>query len=93
VLELTARAGDTVTLSATGSSDPDGQRIAMSWFVYREAGTYEGDVKLSSAAGDRTTFVAPAVKRPSTVHVILQVQDDGTPQLTSYRRAVVTVTP
>ncbi|HVR69736.1 MAG TPA: nucleoside hydrolase-like domain-containing protein [Vicinamibacteria bacterium] len=93
VLDLQARPGQTVALSSERSSDPDGHRIATTWFVYREAGTYPGEVALSATTGPSTTFVAPPVDKPATVHVILQVQDDGSPSLFAYRRAVVTVSP
>jgi len=93
ILELTAKAGQRLTLSAAGSSDPDHNSIKTSWFVYPEAGTYRGTVQLSSTAGETTELVAPEVKKPETVHVILQLEDDGTPSLFAYRRAIVTVTP
>lgn len=93
VLEIAARPGETVRLSAEGSADPDQHAIALSWFVYPEAGTAAGVVQLSTASGERTTLVAPAMKQPGTIHVILQAQDAGTPSLTSYRRAVITVRP
>jgi hypothetical protein len=35
--------------------------------------------------------VAPTVRQPQTIHVILQLADAGTPRLFAYRRAVVTV--
>ena len=43
VLELTARPGETVTLSAAGSNDPDGNALTKTWFVYPEAGTFNGE--------------------------------------------------
>ncbi len=39
------------------------------------------------------SFTAPQVKTATPFHIILQVQDDGTPSLFAYRRAIVTVTP
>lgn len=35
----------------------------------------------------------PIPKEPIAYHVILEVIDSGTPALTSYRRAVIAVTP
>ena len=93
VLEIEAKPGETVTLSAEGSSDPDGDRFTTSWYVYREAGTHGGEVALSHATGPRTRVVAPPVKKPETVHVILQLEDQGDPHLYAYRRAIVTVAP
>ena len=93
VLALRARAGETVRLSAAGSTDPDGNGLKLTWFVYPEAGTCPAEVTLGAAEGERTSFVAPTVERPGTVHVILQAADDGSPVLFAYRRAVVTVEP
>jgi hypothetical protein len=93
LIELRARPGEEIELSAEGSRDPDGHRIETTWLVYREAGTHDGEVKLAAASGERTGFVAPKVKKRATVHVILQLKDDGAPSLYSYRRAIVTIEP
>jgi hypothetical protein len=93
VLDLHAKAGETVKLSAAGSRDPDGDKLKVTWFVYAEAGTFGGEVKLSAAAGEETSFVAPPVPRGQSVHVICQVEDGGAPSLFAYRRTVVMVYP
>jgi hypothetical protein len=93
VLELSAKPGEAVRLSAEGSKDPDGNSLRARWSVYREADTHRGDVRLSEVEGLTTTLTAPDVTEPRTVHVILEVRDDGTPPLYAYRRAVVTVQP
>lgn len=92
VWEITAKPGEKVELSAKGTSDPDGNRTVMQWFVYKEAGTYTGDVSLT-AKGDFAAFTAPEVKEPATIHVILQVRDNGSPNLFAYRRAIVKIEP
>ncbi len=93
VIELNAKPGDKMTLSADGSSDPDGDRVETTWFVYPEAGTYRGNVNLSQLSGKTTSFTAPKVKGEQTIHVILQLKDQGKPPLFAYRRAVVTIQP
>ena len=93
VLEIEARPGETVALSAAGSSDPDGDAFTTTWFVYPEAGTWGGTVVLARAQGQKTEMVAPTVEKPETVHVILQLEDQGEPHLFAYRRAIVTVKP
>jgi hypothetical protein len=93
IVHRTARPGDTVELSAAGSSDPDGHTLKRTWFVYPEAGTFEGQVQLASTDGETTRLTAPAVDDPRTIHVILQLEDDGQPSLFAYRRAVITVNP
>jgi len=91
VLETTAKPGATVTLSCAGSKDPDGNNLERTWFVYPEAGSYRHAIKLSSQSGEATSLVAPPVGKPETIHVILQLRDDGVPPLYSYRRAVVKI--
>ncbi|MBS0205774.1 MAG: DUF1593 domain-containing protein [Planctomycetes bacterium] len=91
IVRLQARPGETVNLSSAGSSDPDGNAIVTDWFVYREAGTFPGDVMLKQLSGPETSFIAPAVENPVTIHVILEVRDNGTPSLVAYRRAIVEV--
>jgi hypothetical protein len=93
IVTLEANAGDTVRLTAEGSTDPDGDRIEQSWFQYREAGTCREAVELFATDGPVSGFVAPSVERECTVHVILTVKDNGEPSLVSYRRAIVTVKP
>lgn len=93
ILQLRAKAGKTVTLSADGSSDADGNSIDVKWFVYPEPSDFSGDVKLSSMNRAQTSFVAPYVTEAKPLHIILEVIDNGTPKLVSYRRAVVTLEP
>lgn len=95
LVRLTARPGETVRLSADGSGDPDGHGIAVSWMVYPEAGTLAGEVHLSRTSGLETSLTVPTPGRGSppapTIHVILTVEDDGSPSLAAYRRAIITV--
>jgi hypothetical protein len=95
VVTIRAKAGETVQLSSAGSKDPDNNEISCAWYVYPEAGTLTGEVKLSAARGTSTSFVVPAgdpkQTDPATFHVILQIQDNGQPSLFAYRRAVITV--
>ena len=93
VLELTATPGERISLSAEGTSDPDGDALRYRWFLYPEAGTYAGKLELQTAATGRASFVAPKADKPQTVHVILEVKDGGNPSLVSYRRVIVTLRP
>jgi hypothetical protein len=93
VLSLSAKGGSAVKLSAEGSSDPDGNSLKFSWWFYAEAGSVKTGVNLSKTDGTTTEVMLPKVTEPGNVHVILQVEDDGTPKLWAYRRAVIAVTP
>lgn len=91
VIEITAKPNDTVQLSAKGTTDPDGNTTKISWFIYQEAGSYLGACKLSSNSGETTSLKVPIAKENGSIHVILQIEDNGTPSLVSYRRAVINV--
>ncbi|MCU7552734.1 DUF1593 domain-containing protein [Chitinophagaceae bacterium LB-8] len=93
---LTAKSGENVLLSAEGSKDPDGNTLSYQWIYYREPGSFETsrlplDIKDNNQK--KASFVAPAVTRPETIHIILAVADNGTPALTRYQRVIITVYP
>jgi hypothetical protein len=90
VLELEAKAGAEVRLSAAGSTDPDGHALAFRWWIYREAGTYAGEAAVAGGGAEATLHV-PADAAGREIHVILEAVDAGDPPLTRYRRAVVRV--
>jgi len=92
VMRVKARAGDTVPLSAMGTSDPDGNSVSVHWYIYPEAGTAVPGAMLSASEG-LTTELNLKAGTTGTVHVILDAKDNGTPPLSAYRRVVVDVTP
>jgi hypothetical protein len=86
--------GIAVKLDAAGSSDPDGDSLSFSWFVYPEAGSYRGEVRIDGggSAGtspSRATVHIPADAAAKEIHVIVAVTDGGQPPLTRYRRVVI----
>jgi hypothetical protein len=94
--EFTLKSGDIFKLDADGTNDPDGDNLSYWWFHYPEAGTYKGIVSFgmySENLYNIHTIKAPEVTSPQTVHFILKVTDKGTPQLSRYRRVIVTVVP
>lgn len=97
---LNAKPGDRVTLSASGS-DPDGNKLFYEWFYYSEAGTLSvqsggtgAPVAIENERSGKASFVVPKnFGSPGTMHFIVAVHDNGTPQLTRYRRVIVDVAP
>lgn len=92
---LTAKSGERVTLSAKGSTDPDGNQLGYEWIVYLEAGSYLGSrvPVVQNRLQQDAAFVAPKVEKPETIHFILAVTDNGVPALTRYQRVILTVLP
>jgi hypothetical protein len=91
VLSLKAAPGQVLTLDANGTTDPDGHALTYRWWTYAEAGSYRGSIALPSNPGPKITFTVPADAAGTDIHLVLQVTDAGTPELTSYRRVVVRV--
>jgi hypothetical protein len=92
VLTLSATNGANVALSAEGSNDPDENAVRTTWWVYSEAGNVWG-ATLSASEGAKTEVRLPQIKRAGKFHIILQAEDNGSPRLFSYRRAIIEVTP
>jgi hypothetical protein len=92
VLTISATNGATIALTAEGTSDPDGNSVRATWWIYPEAGTVSG-VTLTATAGLKTEVRVPPIKKTGKLHVILQVEDDGDPHLFAYRRAIIEVHP
>jgi hypothetical protein len=86
------RSGDVFCLDAFGSTDPDGDNLSFAWFQYPEAGSYKKLIPINGADNlARLWVTAPEVEKKETVHLILKVTDKGTPQLSRYKRVIVTI--
>ena len=107
-IEVEIKSGEMVTLDATGTADPDHNKLTYNWFLYPEAGlsgvngadvTIAGKgstiVKLTANSPCRAAWIKGMVpcRGDGVAHIILAVTDDGAPQLTRYRRIIVTVKP
>ena len=75
-------------------ADPDGDSYSFLWFTYSEAGTHKNPIRIEGAENSHGAYIiAPAVDRVETAHFVLRVTDKGEPQLTSYKRVIVTIKP
>ncbi len=91
VLTVPANRGTAVKLSAAGSADPDGHPLRFKWWVYREAGSYSGQVTVEQPDQAESIVRIPNDAAGETIHVILEVTDEGTPPLTRYRRVILKI--
>lgn len=91
-LDLKVRAGSRVSLSARGTTDPDGDALTYRWWRYRQADSHEGSIEIVESGKREASLVVPAdAAAGKTIHVVCEVTDAGTPRLTRYRRVVVEV--
>lgn len=91
VLELSAKAGEQISLSALGSHDPDYDPLTYHWYIYEEASSYAGPVQIVDPNGVEALLNVPADGTGKDLHVILEVIDAGSPALTTYRRLIVAI--
>ncbi len=89
-LNVLASPGETIRLNAA-VSDPDNDKVFIKWWQF-QVGTYPGKVGISNAnmARAKVTIPRDAVSG-QTVHVILEVTDNGSPSLTAYQRVIIIV--
>jgi len=91
-LNITAKPGSKIQLSAAGTYDPDGNGLNYKWWQYKEAETYRGNIVIENSLKQDASFVVPVdASKGKTIHVICSVRDNGSPALTRYKRIIVTV--
>jgi hypothetical protein len=92
--QMAVRSGQLFTLSALGTTDPDGDSLSYLWFHYPEAGTWHELISpLQSPNIYFVNYRAPVVSEARSAHFILKVSDKGSPPLTRYQRVIVTISP
>lgn len=92
ILQVQANAGAVIDLDASASYDPDGDSIDFVWYLYPEAGTYKGQMKIDRANSSISAFTIPDDAKGTTLHVILEVSDNSKiVPLKAYRRIIIDV--
>lgn len=92
-IDREVKSGETVTVDASGTKDPDGDRISFRWWQFQEAGTCPRMIRIDEPMSGKISFKAPEVEQPCTIHLILEVKDSGKPALFSFQRMIFTVRP
>ena len=93
ILVRAVRAGESVALDASESFDPDdGQVVQFKWWIYPEAGTYEGFIDLGKATSNQLMLQIPEDAAGTQIHLILEVSDESPiANMKDYKRVVFNV--
>jgi len=86
-----AKPGDAVTFDGSASTDPDKDSLLYRWYIYPEAGNYTGEVNVSNSNSSKANIQIPSMATGKQIHLILEVRDNGVPQLYDYRRIVMNI--
>lgn len=85
--DVSGRPGQKIRLTAR-TSDPDGNKVALRWRIWQEAGTYAGrHATVSASKPGSALMVVPAdAKAGDKIVILAEATDDGTPTLSAYGR-------
>jgi hypothetical protein len=91
ILYVDAAEGDTLTISAMESYDPDGGRLEFTWWNYPEAGSNLHCPMIEDNISPEVSFIVPYGESGADLHLICEIKDNGSPPLTDYRRIVIRI--
>ncbi len=92
ILHLSVETNETIALDASASYDPQGDELTFNWWVYPEAGTYDGDVSINNPNNSKALITIPDdAGKGETIHVICEVKNMAEYPITRYRRVVLKV--
>ena len=88
-LVLHAKAGDTICLDASHSSDPDFNTIVFCWWQQSEIGTAK--LTIDDVENPINIVHIPDDAKGQSLHLICEVSDKGASYLCSYQRIIIVI--
>ncbi|MBN1116860.1 MAG: DUF1593 domain-containing protein [Bacteroidales bacterium] len=88
ILSLTPKPDSTVVLDASTTYDPDGDSLTFRWWIQIEAGTYKKNISIKNSDSSVAKISIPSDAEGKTFHVICEVTDNGTHNLSAYKRII-----
>ena len=88
VITIEANPGETVTLDASKSYDPDGDDLTFKWWIQQDISSNPDAIL--NANGSKATLTMPKNMQNGNIHVICEVRDNRTIPLVGYRRVIIT---
>ncbi len=86
-LVLKVKAGETIRLDASRSTDPDGDAIHFQWWQQKEIGTVE--LSIDNAESSMVNVCIPADAAGQKLHLVCEISDRGAFHLKSYIRIII----
>ena len=80
--------GTKVMIDASKTHDPDDDNLTFSWWILSAAGTYAESVTVYNSTSSQAIIDVPSDSAGKSLHVICEVTDDGTHNLSAYRRII-----
>ncbi len=88
IMTITPKPDSAVVLDASATFDPDDDALTFEWWIQPEAGTYSESITIANSDSSVATVTIPSDADKETFHVICEVTDNGTHNLSSYRRII-----
>ncbi len=89
IIKISPKVEEEILLDASKSFDPDKDQITFNWWIQSEAGTFSDKIIIMDANSRKAKIKIPENAAGESIHVICEITDMGTPNLTSYRRIVI----
>lgn len=73
------------------SYDPNNDQLSYKWWYLKEAGTYTGNINIYNSDSSTAKLIIPSdISVGDNIHIICEITDNGTPNLTGFRRVIIT---
>ncbi|MFI3259559.1 MAG: DUF1593 domain-containing protein [Rikenellaceae bacterium] len=91
ILTAKIKSGSTITIDASESFDTDGDTLYFSWYNYKEAGNFCGEIEIKDADKPKIMIDIPLDAKGSELHIILELRDNllHKDAAFSYRRLLI----
>lgn len=80
-----------MVLDAGASSDLDTNSLEYNWYFFDAPSSYNGTVSVQNGNSSAATVSVPSDASGENIHIILELNDNGDPDLYAPRRVIINV--
>lgn len=88
-IHIEVKEEESINLDASESYDLENDELSFKWWTVPEASTYKKDIAITNTTASKITIDLPTDLDKKSIHIICEVTDNGSPNLTSYRRIII----